>query len=105
MPLYLWILIEPGQHARDTEEGGTKDIRDIEDVLLHWKKEGAHRITNPLTNPPHQEEHASNVAKWATLLETAQGRGNRRISISWIAKTKDPSIFPLSYWPKIMWLR
>ena len=82
MPLYPWTLIGPGQHARDTKDEDTKDIRDIEDMWLHWKKEVAHETIDPLTNHPHQEEHASNVAKWATLLETAQERGNKRISTS-----------------------
>ncbi len=34
-PPYLWTSTEPGQHAKDTKEGGTKDTKGTEGELLH----------------------------------------------------------------------
>ena|SRR5216684_930960 len=104
---YPWISIEPEQHAKDIEEGDIKGIESTEGALLCWKNQVAHETTDLLTKPPRQEEHASNVDKWATSPETAQGKRSQQILISSIMKKTIillPNLFSRNQetrWPRL----
>src|SRR5713226_2548600 len=80
MPPYQWTLIEPERRDKGIEEGATKPTKDTRDVLLHLGNEEVHNLINPPTKTLRQEGHVSNVGRWATSPETAQGRRNRRES-------------------------
>src|SRR5258708_38106251 len=96
MPPYQWTLIKPERHDKDTKEESTKDTKGTKDASLHSENEGAHKTIDLLTRTPHQEGHVSNVDRWATLPETAQGRKGRRASTSLTIMTRNRSISHLS---------
>src|SRR5258707_14558768 len=81
-PLYQWTSVEPGPHNKDTEEEAIKPTKGIRDVSPHLEKEEDRNLIDPLTEIPHQEEHASSVGKWGTLPETAPGGRRRKASTS-----------------------
>src|SRR5713226_9087845 len=81
MPPYQWISIEPERPDKGIKEGATRPTRDTRDTSLHLGNEGAHNLIDPPSKILRQEGHVSNVDKWATSPETAQGGRNRRKSI------------------------
>src|SRR5258708_39946786 len=81
-PPYQWTSIETERHDKDIGEEAIKPTKDIKDVSPHSEKEEDHKPTNPPTEIPHQEEHASSADKWDTLPEIAQGGRRRKASIS-----------------------
>src|SRR5258708_37898107 len=102
MPPYQWTSTEPGPNNRDTREEDTKGIKGAS-----WRLENGEgcKFTSLLIDAPHQEEHASNVDRWATLPETAQGRKSKRTSISSTTMTRNQSAFHLPLYQGIMWPR
>src|SRR5216684_8798257 len=101
---YRWTSIKPERRDKDTKEKGIRVIKAIKDVSLHLEKEEDHKSTNPPTDAPDQEEHASNVGKWATSLETAQRRGNKRALTSSTITTRNRSASHLPLCQGTTWL-
>src|SRR5713226_5018233 len=78
MPWYQWILIETGCRDRGIEGEAIKPTKDTRDASPHLGNQEVHNPIDLPTEIPHQEEHASNVDKWATTPEIAQGRRSKK---------------------------
>src|SRR5258708_4350597 len=105
MLLYQWTSTEPEQHNKDTGEEDTKGTKDTRDASQCSENQEGHKSIGHLTNTPHQEGHALNVDRWATLPGTAQRKGNRKISISLTTTTRNQSGSHLSLYQGITWPR
>src|SRR5258707_15196021 len=100
MPLCQWTWIEPEQHDKGIEEEATKGTKD---ASLHSENEEAHKLIVLPTGTSHQEEHVSNVAKWATSLGTVQGGRSKKVSTSSTTTTTSQSTFRLPPSHETMW--
>src|SRR5258707_13927072 len=78
MPPYQWISIEIGCCDRGIEGEAIKPTRDTKDALPHLGNQGGRSPIDPPIEILHQEEHASNVDKWATMRGIAQGRRSKK---------------------------
>src|SRR5258708_17589479 len=82
MPPYQWTLTGLGRHDKDIEGEAIKPIKGIRDMSLRSEKEEGHSPIDPLIEILHQEEHALNADKWATLPGIVQGRKRKKASTS-----------------------
>src|SRR5258708_34525017 len=82
MPPYQWTSIETECHDKGIEEEAIKPTRGTKDASPHLENQEVHNPIDLPTKTPHQEEHASNVDKWATMPEIAQERRSKKGSTS-----------------------
>src|SRR5258708_26232441 len=82
MAPYQWTSIETGCRDKGIEEEAIKPTKDNRDASLHLENQEVHNPIDLPTEIPHQEGHASNVDKWATMPEIAQERRSKRGSTS-----------------------
>src|SRR5258708_2430496 len=78
MPPSQWTSTELGRHDKGTEEGVIRATKGTKDVSLRSGKREVHSPTDPPTETPHHEEHASNAGRWGTSREIAQGERNKK---------------------------
>src|SRR5258708_37023778 len=102
---YRWTSIELEWRDKGTEEGATRPTKDTRDALLHSGNEEAHNPSDPPTETLQQEGHVSNVGRWATSPETAQGGRNRKKSTSSTTMTASRSISRLPPCHETTWPR